>query len=153
MAVDDVDAVVVGSGPNGLVAAALLAREGWSVTVVERAEVAGGAVRSEALTVPGYVHDTFSAFYGLLHCSPVLSQLGLDRKVRWASFDVPVSASVGPESVGICCADVPATAAALAAWDPHDGDSWSELSSWWTTVGRHFLDVCLWPLPDRKSVV
>ncbi|MDQ3570824.1 MAG: FAD-dependent oxidoreductase, partial [Actinomycetota bacterium] len=58
-----VDAVVIGSGPNGLVAAAVLARAGWSVTVLERADVAGGAVRSEDLTLPGYVHDTYSAFY------------------------------------------------------------------------------------------
>ncbi len=148
MPVDDVDAVVVGSGPNGLVAAALLARAGWSVTVLERAEVAGGAVRSEALTVPGYVHDTFSAFYGLLHASPVLTQLELDRRVRWASFEIPASASVGPESVALCHADAKATAAALSALDPHDGESWSELSAWWTRVGRRFLDMCLWPLPS-----
>ena len=145
MAVDEVDAVVVGSGPNGLVAAALLARAGWSVTVLERADVAGGAVRSEALTVPGNVHDTFSAFYGLLHASPVHTELQLDRRVRWASFDVPVSASVAPDSAAVCHADLAATAAGLSALHPGDGEAWSELAAWWVDVGRRFLDVVLWP--------
>jgi phytoene dehydrogenase-like protein len=62
---DTFDAIVVGSGPNGLVAAAILGRAGWRVAVLERAPIAGGAVRSEELTRPGYVHDNYSAFYGI----------------------------------------------------------------------------------------
>ena len=78
---DTTDAVVIGSGPNGLVAAITLARAGWDVTIVERASVTGGAVRSEALTRPHYIHDTFSAFYGLLHASPVFASLDLSERV------------------------------------------------------------------------
>ena len=55
-----VDAVVIGSGHNGLVAAAYLARAGWRVEVLEGNELAGGAVATEELTRPGYRHDTFS---------------------------------------------------------------------------------------------
>src|SRR5580698_6882306 len=95
---DDVAAVVIGSGPNGLVAAALLARAGWSVTVLERSDVAGGAVHSAELTVPGYVHDTYSAFYGMLHASPIFHELELDRRVDWAYFPVPVAALVDPHA-------------------------------------------------------
>src|SRR5690606_31645519 len=59
-----VDAVVIGSGPNGLVGANLLADAGWDVVVLEAAEAPGGAVRSAELT-PGYVRDVCSAFYPL----------------------------------------------------------------------------------------
>ena len=58
----DVDAVVIGAGHNGLVAAALLADAGWDVLVLEAQPEPGGAVRSAEL-VPGYVSDLFSAFY------------------------------------------------------------------------------------------
>ena len=59
----DADAIVVGSGPNGLVAANLLADAGWSVLVLEAESEPGGAVRSGEITVPGFVHDRFSAFH------------------------------------------------------------------------------------------
>ena len=99
---DNADAIVIGSGPNGLVAATLLARAGWSVTVLERNPKTGGAVASDELTVPGYIHDTFSAFYGLLHASPVFRELGLDKRVDWATFETPVAAAVEPGASGIC---------------------------------------------------
>ena len=58
-----VDAVVIGSGPNGLVGANLLADEGWDVLVLESQPSVGGAVRSDSSVHPGYVHDTYSSFY------------------------------------------------------------------------------------------
>jgi len=61
----DPDAVVIGAGSNGLVAANHLADAGWSVVVLEAAAQPGGAVRTEELTLPGFQHDVFSAFYPL----------------------------------------------------------------------------------------
>ncbi|MDP9492067.1 MAG: FAD-dependent oxidoreductase, partial [Actinomycetota bacterium] len=71
------DAVVVGSGPNGLAAAITLARAGRSVLVVEGADTVGGGMRSAQLTQPGFVHDVCSAIHPLATGSPFFSELPL----------------------------------------------------------------------------
>ncbi len=148
---DDVDAVVIGSGPNGLVAGALLARAGWRVTILERSAVAGGAVHSAEHTVPGYVHDTYSAFYGLLHSSPVLTELGLDRSVKWAQFPAPVAAAVSPELAAVCHADPQRTADGLSRRAGADGAAWLELYRWWCDVGTYFLRQMLGPVGAPRA--
>src|SRR3954464_7400970 len=72
------DAVVVGAGPNGLAAAIVLARAGRSVLVVEARKTAGGGCRSDALTLPGFVHDVCSAIHPLGASSPFLRTLPLE---------------------------------------------------------------------------
>lgn len=147
---DRFDAVIVGSGPNALVAAALLGRAGWRVLVLERSAVPGGAVHSGELTVPGYIHDTYSAFYGMLHASPVFHELELDRRARWAQFPVSVAAATHPGAVARCLIDERATADDLARREPADGEAWLELCRWWDRVGRRFFDVMLAPIPSPK---
>ena len=71
------DAVVVGSGPNGLAAAITLARAGRSVLVVEANDTVGGGVRSAELTLPGFVHDICSAIHPLAKASPCFTELPL----------------------------------------------------------------------------
>ncbi len=71
------EAIVVGSGPNGLAAAIMLARAGKSVQVVEAAETVGGGMRSEELTLPGFVHDVCAAIHPLGKASPVFRQFPL----------------------------------------------------------------------------
>ncbi len=70
------DAVIVGSGINSLVCAAVLARRGRSVCVLEREAVLGGCIRTDALTVPGYLHDTLSAAHPLFLVGPAYAELG-----------------------------------------------------------------------------
>src|SRR5438034_10823574 len=90
------DAVVIGSGPNGLVAANVLADAGWDVLVLEAAPEPGGAVRSGPLTQPGFVHDLFSAFYPLAVASPAMRRLELERfGLRWRRAPLVVAHPFG----------------------------------------------------------
>ena len=69
------DAIVVGAGHQGLVAAVRLARAGWRTVVVERNERPGGAVMSAQVTRPGFVHDLFSTNQNLFLASPFYAEL------------------------------------------------------------------------------
>jgi len=83
------DAVVVGSGPNGLTAAATLAARGKRVLVIEAADTPGGAAASAALTIPGFIHDVGSTIHALAAASPAFRELGL--RARGLEFiDFPI---------------------------------------------------------------
>jgi phytoene dehydrogenase-like protein len=89
------DAVVVGSGPNGLAAALTLARAGLSVEVYEGADTPGGGCRTDALTLPGFVHDVCSAVHPMLVASPFfrgvgLSSLGVRLRTPQVAFAHPL---------------------------------------------------------------
>ena len=79
-----IDAIVIGSGPNGLSAAITLAQAGRSVKIFEAATTAGGGARSEMLTLPGFTHDVCSAVHPLAIASPFFRSLPLDRfGLKW----------------------------------------------------------------------
>src|ERR1700744_6665086 len=75
----DFDAVIVGSGPNGLAAAILLQQNGLSVLLVEGKTEIGGGLRSAELTLPGFTHDICSAIHPLAAGSPFFQQLPLEQ--------------------------------------------------------------------------
>ena len=73
------DAIVIGSGPNGLAAAIELAKAGWSVTLYEAKDTVGGGMRTKELTLPGFRHDVCSAIHPLAAGSPFFRQLPLQQ--------------------------------------------------------------------------
>src|SRR3954452_3180507 len=122
------DAIVVGAGHNGLVAANLLADAGWSVLVLEAQSTPGGAVRSADILGPGYTTDLFSAFYPLGAASPVLRGLRLQEYgLQWTHAPA-VLAHLLPDGRSVVMSrDLEATAASVDAFAPGDGDAWREL--------------------------
>jgi phytoene dehydrogenase-like protein len=114
MVKNDFDAVVLGSGPNGLAAAIALQQKGLSVLLIEGKQEIGGGLRSGALTLPGFTHDICSAILPLAVASPFFSTLPLEKYgLQWIT---PPVAAAHPFNDGIAAslvASVDATASAL----------------------------------------
>ncbi|MBV8429955.1 MAG: NAD(P)/FAD-dependent oxidoreductase [Solirubrobacterales bacterium] len=118
------DAVVVGSGPNGLSGAVALAREGMKVTVLEAEESIGGGTRSAELTLPGVVHDVCSAVHPLAVGSPFLRSLELERHgLEWRWPEIDCAHPLDDGSAGVMLRSIEATAEALGA----DGGTWRRI--------------------------
>jgi phytoene dehydrogenase-like protein len=123
-----VDAVVVGAGPNGLSAAIALARAGRSVLVLEAQDRLGGAVATEDLTLPGFHHDVFSAVYPAAAASPVFARMPLEEHgLRWTHPGVPMAHPLDGGRALALARDVGETAAIIDAVRPGDGASYREL--------------------------
>ncbi|MFE3173974.1 phytoene desaturase family protein [Amycolatopsis sp. NPDC059090] len=119
-------AVVVGSGPNGLAAAAVLARAGVDVTVLEATDEIGGGTRTYEAIVPGLLHDHCSATHPMAVGSPVLTGLGLDRYgLRWRLPEIDCAHPLDDGTAGVLRRSVSATAAGLGP----DERRWSALFS------------------------
>lgn len=147
------DAVVIGAGHNGLVAANLLADRGWDVLVLEEAAEPGGAVRSGELIEPGFTNDLFSAFYPLTVASPHISRLELERwGVRWLASRIAVAHPGADTSCPAIALDIDETAASLDELAPGDGEAWRRLYGLWERVRRGALGAFFSPFPPVRAV-
>lgn len=118
------DAVVVGSGPNGLAAAITLARAGRSVLVIEGSETVGGGMRTAELTLPGFRHDICSAVHPLGLGSPFFRSLPLEAHgLRWIQPDAPLTHPLDQGEAVVLDRSFDATAAYLG----RDGAAWRGL--------------------------
>jgi phytoene dehydrogenase-like protein len=138
------DAVVVGSGPNGLAAAITLARAGRSVLVCEANATIGGGARSAELTLPGFVHDVCSAVHPLAAGSPFFQTLPLERfGLEWIQPEIPLAHPLDDGSAACLHRDIDFTA------DQLGGDSrayrrlMKPLASNWAELANEFLQPML----------
>ena len=146
------DAVVIGGGPNGLVAANLLADAGWDVVVLESQSDIGGAVRSDSAVHEGFIHDTFSSFYPLAAGSPTIKRLQLERHgLEWAHAPAVVGTPFSDGRWVVLHRDRDETAAGLDALAPGDGDAWLAMCRTWDKIGDQVVGALLSPFPPVRN--
>jgi phytoene dehydrogenase-like protein len=147
------DAIVIGSGPNGLVAANVLADAGWEVTVFEAASQPGGAVRSDELIEPGFVNDWCSAFYPLAASpiTPIASLRLEDWGLRWDHAPLVVAHPAPDGSCPVLSRGVETTATVLEQLHHGDGGRWRALHDRWSALARPLLGMLFGPFPPVRS--
>jgi phytoene dehydrogenase-like protein len=148
----DPDVVVIGAGPNGLVAACVLARKGFRVTVVEaNPRRPGGALASEEATLPGFVHDVGAAFFPFAKTSPAFRELELDRQVEWVHTRYE-SCHPGPDG-SVACIGRDLDQDAPLFGSARDGEVWQKLAAWHRSIEPRLLGVLLGPFPSLAPML
>jgi len=152
--VETADAIVVGAGHNGLVAANLLADAGWDVVVLEATPHPGGAVRSGYVTAPGYLSDLFSSFYPLGFASPVLANLDLAAYgLRWRHAPDVLTHLLPDGRAATINRDLAATMRSMEQFAPGDGDRWRRAYQEWRSLSGPLIDSLFSPFPPVRPAL
>lgn len=146
----DVDAAVIGAGPNGLAAAITLARAGMSTILLEAQPTPGGAVRTVESTLPGFLHDVGAAFFSFGQHSPAWKAMDLPAAgLRWKHAPIDTAHPSVDGSCGVLARDVALTADRLG---PVDGARWRGLHEWFAGARDGVLEALLGELPPWKAL-
>lgn len=151
----DADAIIIGAGHNGLTCAVTLAQKGWKVLVLERAAVAGGAAKTAAVTLPGYLHDLYATNVGLFLGSAfyranasAMRALGFEPVVSQCAYS-----SVFPDGSGIgVTTDAAQTHENLRRVSAADAAAWDELAALFDRTAPHFLPLMQMPMPSFRAL-
>jgi len=149
----NVDFGVIGSGPNGLVAACTLARQGCRVLVLEaHPEHAGGAVWSDEGTLPGFVHDVGAGFFTFGKISPAFRELDLEgRGIVWRHVDFESCHPAPDGSHAAIARDGDRNSREFGS--PRDGEVWREICAFHSRVESDLLGAMLGPIPSVESTL
>jgi phytoene dehydrogenase-like protein len=140
------DAIIVGSGPNGLCAAIELARAGWSVRVYERNSTIGGGARSAELTLPGFTHDLCSTIYAVTLWSPMMRSLPLaDHGVQWVQPPAALAHPFDDAPAAVVHRSFDQTSQELGADGPAYRNLLAPFLPRWTALGEDLLAPLQWP--------
>jgi phytoene dehydrogenase-like protein len=147
------DAVIVGSGPNGLAAAIALARAGCSIVVCEANATIGGGARSAELTLPGFLHDVCSAVHPLAASSPFFTSLPLERSgLTWIQPEIPLAHPLDDGSAACLYQDIDRTAEQLAGDSRAYRRLMKPLVPHWENLANEFLQPML-HLPRHPMIL
>jgi phytoene dehydrogenase-like protein len=146
------DAIVIGSGPNGLAAAIAIARKGRSVVVYEAEETAGGGARSAELTIPGFLHDICSAVHPLAFSSPFFDTLPLEKHgLEWIQPPIPLAHPLDDRPAALLERPIDATGHTLGK----DGLAWATMMAPFVDNWDYLKDELLRPfrIPRRPFLM
>lgn len=131
----EADIVVIGAGHNSLVCAGYLVRAGLDVLVLEAGDTVGGNTRTEALTLPGFAHDSCSSAHVLIQNNPLVrdDELGLvaEQGLTYLTTDPAVVLPQPGGELLVVHPDLDATCAEIARWSPADADAFRTLLAEW----------------------
>ena len=147
------DAVVIGAGQNGLVAANVLADAGWDVLVLEAQPEPGGSVHSRKdWLAPGFTTDTCSAFYPMSAASRAINALDLPKYgLQWTHAPEVVAHPLLDGECALLSRDLDKTMASVDALGSGDGDAWQRLWELWDELGDVLLDALFRPFPPVRA--
>lgn len=138
------DAIIIGSGPNGLAAALTLAREGWRVLIIEGAETIGGGMRTKELTLPGFQHDVCSTVMSMGPATSFFRSIPLeDFGVKWVYGNAPLAHPLDGGRAALLKRDIHNTADNLG----NDSKAYTKLMGPLIDNWQALLDEFLGPLP------
>ena len=134
------DAIIIGSGANGLAAAIHLQRSGLNTSIIEQSKTPGGATKTQELTLPGFKHDVGSAIHPMAYASPFFNTMPLEKHgLEWVFPEIPFAHPFLDGDAFAAYPDVQKTASQLGNDEKAYVKLFSSITENWTKINRDLL--------------